>query len=147
MSINQIAPHITSSVVPGVTHVDALPSFSPYATRIKHDQSGGNNQQDNSRGQESAASASSKTKDESSAQPEIFKLVTGPSFADLFILSMGKSDRQFSHIIKTVRTDRGVTELVPLSNARQPSQKDVETYHKPGLYFSNPKGARFTGTI
>ncbi len=141
-SINKIAPYVASPSVERTGDTAAVP-FSQSYVQAKDE-----SYQHNEKSRPSKYQNSGEGKEEvQNSFPEMFKIVDSPDFSGLFLLSAGKDDSHLMMVIKKVRKRRGVTDLIPVSDAKKMNQQEHNKYLETGRYFSSSKGAQFTGEI
>ena len=146
LSINKIAPHITSASVPGVYPAQEVPSFSPYISRSHEQHSGGQEDRDEAGRQQPGPAFPADTAGDD-IKPEIFKLIAIPDFSGFLALAKGKESADLMYIIKSIRSKRGVTESMPISSTHIPDSKDFRMYLNTSAHFAAPKGEQFTGKM
>jgi hypothetical protein len=139
-TINKIAPHVLAPNIKEGSQSKAAP-FSAYASRIK------NNKKQGNRKPNSKPDSSNEADNASANLPEIFDLVASPDFSELFWLTSGKKGKQIMMSIKKVRKQRGVSKMIPVSDAKKDLYNECKSYLNTALHFTIPKGKKFTGTL
>lgn len=142
LSINKIAPYLTSSFVQGVDKPDAASSFSPYMVHAKDQNS--KNKGDGQGREKKTNSENREDQDREYSYPEIFTLTALPVFSELFALSQGEEDFKLMFIVKKLRAERGVSDI---SEVKSSTQKGIHTYLNGSYCFSASKGECFTGKM
>lgn len=139
-SINRIAPYV---VTPSPTETGA-PPFSPSFVKAK-DQSYQHKEDDGTSMNQKGEGENVESKVESFS--EIFKVVDSPDFTGLFLLATGKDDSQLMLVIKKVREQRGVTDLIPVSDAKKEQKANYQEYLETNRHFLESKREQFTGKL
>jgi hypothetical protein len=142
-SINKIAPYVVTRS-PGSSGETGALSFSPSFVQAKD--------QSYQHGEEDGASKNQQKEDKSAEPqepsfPEMFKVVDSPDFSELFLLASGKNDSQLMLVIKKMRKQRGVTDLIPVSDVKK---KQKTNQQERNIYMETriiSKGEQFTGEI
>lgn len=141
-SINKIAPYVTNPYAGSPGEAAAVP-FSQSYVRAKDEsyQEAEKNEHPNHQQNDTGK------KEKEYSFPEIFKVVDSPDFSGLFLLATGTDDSHLMMVIKKVRKQRGITDLIPVSDAKKMNQQECNKYLETGRYFSRSKGAQFTSEI
>ena len=143
LSLNKIAPHLTSPSIQGMDKANPVQEFSPYVVDAEEKFS----EKDEQEKRESKSHTGKEKSAFAKRYPEIFKLIEIPDFAELFQLAVGKEDARLLVIIKNIREKRGVTALLPVSDKKETGVKETHTYQHTAKWFTTEKGHQFCGKM
>lgn len=144
-SINRIAPHVYEPYLAGSSRAARVAPFSPYRQQKVHERAAGDHpkreQADAPSPQDSSAPGAA------TDEPEIFTLIAGPDFGELFALWAHHPDPESFFTVKELRRDRGITGLVPVAEGLKHSPRQVQTYQSAQTYFKACDEDHFDGVM
>lgn len=140
-SINNITSRIALSSVSDTGDKERVKSFASYYS----------NSEEGSRDKDSDSTAGGSKPNapdpDAEALPELFTLTDPPDFSGLFELCVAPHESRLTVIIKSLRKNRGITAMMPVSQSRKLGDKERASYLLPTHHYITAKGKQYSGRL
>lgn len=136
LSLNKIAPHHRAFSVAETDNANQISRF-PFPSVKDREHSSGEENSGSQENENNNSADCNRTAEE--RYPEMFLLTENPDFLDLFHLGGEKKEAVLMLIVRKLRKQRGITDLLPVSNAELMNSEKTQFYRKSADWFTTHK--------